>query len=222
MAYKTQNIIVGAAKVYVSVKDSTDSTFYGANGNVAVTLPAGLATNTSSEAAFDADTTNWRHVGYTSDGVELTYEPDFGEVEVDQLLDAAKMFKQGMTASVRTSLAEATLDNLVFAWGQKNSSLATAPAPDATGGRELGIAAGALLDEPVERSVAFIGPAPKTATNKKAERVYLARRALNVESSAHSLSKTEATMIPVSLRLLPDPYYTGKEYGIIRDRQIEA
>lgn len=222
MAYSTKNIIVGAAAVYVSVKDSTDSTFFGVNGNVAVTLPSGLAANTSSVAAFDADTTNWRHVGFTSDGVELTYEPDFGEVNVDQLLDAAKMFKQGMTASVRTSLAEATLQNLVFAWGQKNSSLAAAPAPDATGGFELGVAAGALLDEPVERSVAFIGPAPKTATNKRAERVYMLRRALNVESSAHSLAKTEATMIPVSLRLLPDPYYTGKEYGIIRDRQIEA
>lgn len=221
MAYSTRNIIVGAAAFYVSVKDSTDSTFYGANGNVAVALPSGLAVNTSSVAAFEADTTNWRHAGFTSDGVELTYEPDFGEVEVDQLLDAAKMFKQGMTASIRTSLAEATLTNLVFAWGQKNSSLGAAPAPDATGGFELGMASGALLDEPVERSVAFIGPAPRTATNKRAERVYLGRRALNVESSAHSLSKTEATMIPVSLRLLPDPYYTGKEYGIIRDRQIE-
>lgn len=222
MAYSNRNIIVGAAKVYVSVKDSTDSTFYGASGNVAVTLPAGLTANTSSEAAFDADATNWRHVGYTSDGIELSYEPDFGTVEVDQLLDAAKMFKQGMTASVRTTLAEATLDNLVLAWGQKNSSLGVAPSPDATGGRELGIAAGALLDEPVERSVAFIGPAPKTATNKRAERVYLARRALNVESVAFSHSKTDATTIPVSLRLLPDPYYTGKEYGVIRDRQIEA
>lgn len=221
MAYNTKNIIVGAAAVYVSVKDSTDSTFYGANGNVAVPLPTGLAVNTSSVAAFEADTTNWRSVGLTSDGVELTIEPDFGEVTVDQMMDAAKMFKQGQTASVRTSLAEATLQNLVLAWGQPNSSLGTAPTPDTTG-QELGIRAGALLEEPVERSVAFIGPAPRNATNKRQERLYVARRSLNVESVAHSLSKTEATMIPVSLRLLPDPYYTGKEYGFVRDRQIET
>jgi hypothetical protein len=228
MAYNVKNIIVGAAAFFVSVKDSTDSTFYGANGNVAVALP----TFTVSVSAIDPATgnlvgdtagTNWRHVGFTSDGVEFSYEPDFGEVEVDQLLDAAKMFKQGMTASVNTTLAEATLTNLVLAWGQKGTSLGAAPAPDASTGEELGIASGALLDEPVERSLVFVGPAPRSATgNLKRERVYHVRRALNVEASAHSLSKTDATTIPVSLRLLPDPYYSGKEYGIIRDRNIEA
>jgi hypothetical protein len=222
MAYSVRNIIVGAAAIYVSVKDSTDSTFYGANGNVAVALPSGLAANAPAGPVLEADTTNWRHLGFTTDGVEFSYEPDFGDVSVDQLLDAAKVFKQGMTATVNTTLAEATLQNLMIAWGQNSSSLAAAPAPDATGGQELGIASGALLDEPVERSLVFVGPAPRSATNKKQERLYHVRRALNVESSAHSLSKADATTIPVSLRLLPDPYYTGKEYGIVRDRQVEA
>lgn len=217
MAYKTRNIIVGAAALYVSKKDSTDSTFYGASGNVAVTLPT-LTNNVSSLTAFEADTVNWRHLGFTTDGVEFSYEPDFGEVEVDQLLDAAKMFKQGQTASVNTTLAEATLENLVVAWGQASATLGT----DAGSEQELGVASGALLDEPVERSLAFVGPAPRSASNKKRERIYHVRRALNVESSSFSLSKTDATTIPVSLRVLPDPYYSGKEYGIIRDRNIEA
>jgi hypothetical protein len=220
MAYSVKNIIVGAAALYVSVKDSTDSTFYGANGNVAVSLPA-LTANTPAGPVLEADTTNWRHLGFTTDGVEFSYEPDFGEVNVDQLLDAAKLFKQGMSATVNTSLAEATLTNLILAWGQKNSSLGAAAAPDTTG-QELGIASGALLDEPVERSLVFVGPAPRSATNKRMERLYHVRRALNVESSAHSLAKTDSTTIPIALRLLPDPYYTGKEYGIIRDRQIET
>ena len=220
MAYNVKNIIVGAASLYVSVLDSTNSTFYGANGQVAVALPT-LSANTSAVPALEAATTAWRHLGYTTDGVEFSYEPDFSEVEVDQLLDAAKMFKTGMTASVNTTLAEATLENLVLAWGQAGSTLGSAAAPDTTG-KELGIAAGALLDEPVERSLVFVGPAPRNATNKKQERVYHVRRALNVEASSHSLSKTDSTTIPVSLRVLPDPYYSGKEYGIIRDRQIEA
>jgi hypothetical protein len=109
---------------------------------------------------------------------------------------------------------------LVLAWGQKSASLGAAPSPDTTG-FELGIASGALLDEPIERSIVFVGPAPRSSTSKKQERLYHVRRALNVEASAHSLAKTDATTIPVSLRLLPDPYYSGKEYGIIRDRQIE-
>lgn len=221
MAYRVSNIIVGAAALYISVKDSTDSTFYGANGEVAVTLPT-ITANTSALPAIEAATTSWRHLGFTNDGVELSYSPDFGEVEVDQLLDAAKMFKQGQTASVNTSLAEATLENLLVAWGQGSTTLAAAPAPDATGGQELGIAAGALLDEPVERSLVFVGPAPRSATNKKRERLYWLRRCLNVEDSSHSLAKTDATMIPVSLRVLPDPYFAGKDYGIIRDRQIQA
>ena len=226
MAYSVRNIIVGAAAVFVSVKDSTDPTFYGANGNVAVALPTFTANtsaiNADSSLGSDSAGAIWRHLGFTSEGVELSYEPDFGEVEVDQLLDAAKMFKQGMTATVQTTLAEATLTNLVLAWGQKNSSLAAAPAPDATGGEEMGIASGALLDEPVERSLVFVGPAPRSTLNKKRERLYHVRRSLNVEQSSHSLSKTDSTTIPVSLRLLPDPYYTGKEYGLIRDRVIEA
>lgn len=219
MAYSIKNIIVGAAAIYVSVKDSTDSTFYGANGNVSVALPT-LTANTPSGPVLDGDA-NWRHLGFTDSGVEFMYQPDFGEVKVDQLLDAARMFKQGMTSSVKTTLAEATLTNLILAWGQKNASLAAAAAPDATG-FELGIAAGALLDEPVERSLVFVGPAPKGATNKRMERLYHVRRALNVEASSFSLAKTAATTIPVSLRLLPDVYYSGREYGIVRDRQIET
>jgi len=218
MAYRVKNIIVGAAAIYVSVLDSTDASFYGVNGNVAVALPA-LTASASAIADLEADTANWRHLGFTSDGVEFAYEPDFGEVMVDQLLDAATLFKQGQTASVNTTLAEATLENLIVAWGQSADTLGA----DSGTEQELGIAAGALLDEPVERSLVFIGPAPRALTgNKRRERVYHVRRALNVESSSFSLSKTDPTAIPVSLRLLPDPYYSGKEYGIIRDRNIEA
>lgn len=222
MAYSQKNIIVGAAALYISDLDSTEAGFFGTNGNVAVTLPT-LTVAVPAGAALDASS-SWSHVGFTDSGIELSYEPTFGEVNVDQLLDAAKMFKSGMKASVKTTLAEATLENLIVAWGQKGSSLTVAPAPDTTG-QELGIAGGALYDEPVERSLVFIGPAPRTAVAgvlKKRERLYHVRRALNVTASSHSLKKDAATTIPVDLRLLPDPYYSGKEYGIIRDRNVEV
>jgi len=35
----------------------------------------------------------FRHTGFTTEGLEVSYEPDYGEVEVDQLLDSAKLFK---------------------------------------------------------------------------------------------------------------------------------
>ena len=218
MAYKTRNIIVGAAAVYISVKDSSDSAFYNADGGVAVALPT-LTPSQSAVSALEADTANWRHAGLTTDGVEYAYTPDFGEVTVDQMLDSAKMFKQGQTASVNTTFAEATLENLMVVWGQQTASLGT----DSGTSQDLNIAGGALGDEPVERSIVFVGPAPRSpSANKKRERLYWVRRALQVEASSHTLSRTDPTTFPASFRVLPDPTASGAEYGKVTDRNIEA
>jgi hypothetical protein len=209
--YKTDQILVGAAKVYVSVKDSTDSTF-----GAGPAVPAGT-TGQTIVPLLDADTTNWRHLGFTTGGVEFNYMPDYAEVEVDQMLDAAKMFKQRQSASVATTLSQATLQNLLLAWGQSATTFSGDGETD-----ELGISSGELGDEPVERSLVFVGQAPRSATNKKRERVYLVRRALQVESSAFTLNRSEASGIPVSFRLLPNPAYSNKQYGFVRDRAIST
>lgn len=210
MAYSTRNIIVGAAAVYASVIDSTNPAFYPSGQKTGVALPAFTA-NVTAVNALEAATTNWVGVGYTSDGIELSYEPDFGDVAVDQLLDSAKVFKQGMRVSVRTSLAEPTLANLVLAWGQAGSTNA---------GGVLTISGGALGDDPVERSLAFVGPGPRSATGIKQERVYYVRRALQVETSAHMLARADATMLPVSFRLLPEATTSGSDYGTITERVL--
>lgn len=225
MAYQTRNIIVGAADLYLSVADSTDNDWVApadvAASSTVEAIVAGQGgpslpkvASGSIRAGFLASD-DWRHAGLTSGGVEIAYTPDYGNVEVDQLLDDAKLFKQKMTVSVNTSLAEGTLENLLIAWGQQNSTLTTAG--DVT---ELGMASGQLGDDPVERALAFVGPGPRGSDNAKRERVYLARRALQVEASSHSLARAEATMIPVSFRLLPDPLFVDKEYGLIRDRKV--
>ena len=209
MAYSTKNIIVGAAAVYVSKKDSTDPAFTSSTP-VGVPLPA-FSANVTAVTALEADTTNWRGMGYTSEGIEVSYEPDFGEVMVDQLLDAAKLFKQGMRVSVNTTLSEATLENLLVAWGQQTNTLNSTT---------LTISSGALGDEPTERSLAFVGPAPRTVAGAKQERVYYVRRALQVETSAFSLSRSDATVFPVSFRLLPEASSSGSSYGTITERSI--
>lgn len=206
MTYQVKNIIIGAAAVYLSAEDSTEWTS-------APTLPTVSGTG-SMTPALDSDA-DWKHTGFTSEGVEVSYEPDYGEVEVDQLLDSAKLFKQSMKVMVNTTFSEATLENLLIVWGQQNTTL-TSGANDKT----LGIAAGALGDEPTERSVAFVGPAPRAAAGTKRERVYHVRRALSIESSSHSLKRNEATVFPVSFRLLPDPTFSGQEYGVIKDRNV--
>jgi len=209
MAYQVRNIIIGAAALYISADDSTDS---GWNGGPA--LPAAPSAGQSYTTALDASA-NFRHAGFTTEGLEVSYEPDYGDVEVDQLLDSAKLFKQSMRVTINTTLAEAALENLLVAWGQQSATLTSTSSTT-----ELGIAAGALGDEPVERALVAVGPGPKTAAGAKRERLYHARRVLSVESSAHSVRRNEATVFPVAFRLLPDPNFAGSEYGVIRDRNV--
>jgi hypothetical protein len=209
MTYQVRNVIVGAAALYIGASDST------VGGYSIPALPADPSAGSSFTTALDASA-NWRHTGFTQDGLEVTYAPDYADIEVDQLLDSAKIFKQSMRVTVNTTLAEAALENLVVAWGQQTAAL-TSTSSDAT----LGIAAGALGDEPVERALAAVGNAPKTAAGAKRERVYYARRVLSVESTAHALRRNEATVFPVSFRLLPDTTQpSGQEYGKIRDRNV--
>lgn len=221
------NIIVGAAEVWISKKDSTQVSAW-----PTYAVPSFTA-NQSARSVMDAATgaDGWRNVGFTSEGIEIAYTPDYGDIQVDQLLDTAKLFKQAMTVSVNTMLAEATLENLLMAFAQSASTKdANSHGGDnlagytkGTGGETLGLEAGALGAEPVERALVFIGNAPRTAsTGKKRERVYHARRVLNVEAVSHSYRRNEATMFPVAFRLLPDPAFSGAEYGIIVDRLIEA
>jgi hypothetical protein len=134
-----------------------------------------------------------------------------------------------MTVSVNTTLAEATLENLLFSFAQAGSTkdATTGAGADTayakgTGGESLGLEAGALGAEPVERALVFIGNAPRSTAGVKRERLYHARRVLNVEASSHSYRRNEATVFPVSFRLLPDPAFSGAEYGMIVDRQIAA
>jgi hypothetical protein len=239
-----RNVIVGAAATFLSVSDSLQSDWD------SVVLPArvpGTPYTRTLEAndAASAPTRKWRGTGYTSGGIEVSYNPDYGEVDVDQLLDAAKMFKQKMSATVKTTFAEATLENLLVVWAQGGSSLRNAAGSatavdiagnvvDATKDFEgvtvpadedvLGLEAGSLGVEPVERQVVFVGPSPRVApggvnANKKRERIYHVRRALSVDASTHSLKKNEATLFPVNFRLLPSEV-SGAEYGTIRDRLI--
>jgi len=110
MDYKrgdSKNIIVGAAALFIHAEGpvldpGTDAEF-----------PA-FEEGKSYKDTLQADA-GWTNVGYTQNGMELTITPDFGEVEVDQLLDSAKIFKQGMQVTLSTTFAEATLENLLYA-----------------------------------------------------------------------------------------------------------
>ena len=208
-----RNILVGAASVFVSASSTQNP------DTPAATLPtlsSGVSANTTVGASA-----NWRDVGYTNNGLELSYEPDFGEVAVDQILDAARLFKQGQKVMLRTEFAEATLENLFVVMNQ-TSGYDTDNAKKENGTNINGvqnaveIQGGNLGDYPVERSIVAVGQGPRP-TSGNSERVYYGARAMSMEASSHGQKRNEATFFPVTFRLLPLAS-TSNAYGKIVDR----
>src|SRR5690349_16150230 len=113
--FNKQNITVGAATIYLG--PSWDGTTPSVD-------PAPAYGAGSYKATLDGDA-DWVNVGYTMEGLEVAYEPEYGDVEVDQILDSALTFKQSMRVSLNTTLAEATLYNLMIAWGQAASTFSS-------------------------------------------------------------------------------------------------
>jgi hypothetical protein len=205
MAYSrgsSTNIIVGAAALFVA-----DTTL----------TPATLETAVSGESFREtlADDATYTNVGYTMNGLELQFQPDFGEVQVDQLLDVAKLYKQGMQVNLATAFAEATLENLLLSLAYSDSQLTGNKASST--GRSLNLSAGEIGECPVERGIVAVGPGTGDCEDSAyIERVYSAYRALSIENVTVSAKRDEASMFEVSFRLLPED--TSGSYGKIVDR----
>ena len=202
------NIIVGAAALFVA--DSTLNTTTNA-------VPSFVSTESyKSTLSSDPDYTN---VGYTMNGIELQFQPDFGEVQVDQVLDVAKLYKQGMQVNLATTFAEATLENLLLATAGQDSDLSGTKSTSA--GQVLNLSAGDIGECPVERGIVAVGPGTGDCEDSgNVERVYIAYRALSIENVTVSAKRDEASMFEVSFRLLPDDLTAT--YGKIVDRTHTA
>jgi len=231
-----KNILVGASPLFLTVDDSTVTGYvdnmepgtakagtalvgqattgpstkvpaYSTSASYTTTLNT-LDTNANGGEAAAA----YRNVGFTNNGLQITYNPTYDSVTVDQLLDTAKLFKSAMEVMIATEMSEGTLENTLVVFGQKKSTLSAGT---------LGLAGGALGEAPTERQLIAVGQAP-TTTSPNSERVYYARRVLSVQQSQFSLARTTATTFPVTFRLLPDASYSGSEYGKIIDRTWTA
>ena len=220
MALDARNIIVGASPLFLSQKDSTAVDYAVVSPEASANATTGTPTlSTTTPGALSNSSLNaaYRNVGYTNNGLQITYNPTYGSVTVDQLLDTAKLFKESMEVMLATEFAEATLENVLAVFGQGSNTL--------TGSTDktLGLEAGALGLQPTERQLIAVGNAPTVnaqGANQKSERVYYARRVLSVQQSQFTLARNAATVFPVTFRLLPDAAYAGKEYGVIIDRVL--
>jgi hypothetical protein len=200
----SNNIIVGAAALFTYESG---------------VMPDNAITYTDGESLRKTLTndSDFRNVGYTSNGLAIEFQPDFGEVKVDQVLDVAKLYKQGMKVNLKTTFVESTLENLLFSLAGKDSDLAAYNAAG-TGSHALNLSAGDIGECPVERGLVAVGPGTgDCAVGSELERVYIAYRALSIENVTVSAKRDEATMFEVSFRLLPND---SGSYGKIVDRTI--
>lgn len=196
--YNTKELVVGAADLYIG--------------------PAGTArpglTNAAYQSVLDASGT-WSQIGFTQDGLEMAYSPEYTDVEVDQWLDSALTFKSSMRVTFNTTLAQATLFNLMLAWGQSSTTL-TSTASDAT----LDIGDGDLGSAPTERGLIAVGNGVYGRTASQAtysEKFYHAYRVISVDETTVGHRRAENTGIPVSFRALPDT--ATNKYGQVKERK---
>lgn len=206
MAQNVDNIIQGAAEIYLHA--------------TAKTAPGAATAAQSQKAALNG----FVSVGYTSEGLDITFEPDYLDVEVDTLLDSAALFKTKQKVTIATSFTEATLANLAFVLGQKASTVTEVVGTQTASGdvRAITIDGGALGSAPEERAFLAVGPSVRDVGTFSAteftERVYYAPRVISVEAVGVAVKRNEATMFPVTFRCLPDSASVGAEYGKVIDR----
>jgi len=223
MAYTrgdSKNIIVGAAAMFVSTAGEFDPDTVVFPDFVEDSQYIDTLTDSSEGQALV------RNIGYTMNGLELQFQPDFGEVQVDQLLDVAKLYKQGMQVNLATAFAEATLENLLVAIAAPSADLTTGNMdnPMDTGtvsaATALELTSGAIGECPVERGLVAVGPGTGDCDpGSYIERIYVAYRALSIDNVTVSAKRDEPSMFEVSFRLLPA---NNGSYGKIVDRTVNS
>lgn len=89
MAVNAENIIFGAARLYIGAFGATEP------------------------ATIDAeiDPAQFIDVGATTEGVKFTYEPEFADIAIDQVYGAVGARKIGHTMGLATVFSEGTLEN---------------------------------------------------------------------------------------------------------------
>ena len=171
MAVTVTNIIAGPGVLY--------------NGAFGAAEPADSAVNTTPVAS------TWTDTGGTQDGVAITIDRDFLEMDVDQLVDMPGRRLTKRDTQVKTNLAEPTMLNLALAM---NGGTITASAAYQTYDPDDTVAA----TQPPYKALLFDGYAPQTAAAATMRRRFVVRKVLSIESIESSYKKDDMTLIPVT------------------------
>lgn len=172
---------------------------------------------TSNTAMTNSDFNNLTSVGGTQGGVEITWEPDMVDIEVDQYGDAAKVIQSKVKVMVKTTLAEATLNNLALAWSYDSATGGADVLANNDGANTKTFMFGVQNVYPFEKAIQIVGNAPGSDAATTKTRKFNTKRAISMESSTISMKRAEATVFAVSFRILPVSADVGYEYGKIID-----
>jgi hypothetical protein len=179
---------------------------------------ATVKTGVSNTAMTNADFDSLTDVGATNGGVEISWEPDMVDIEIDQYGDAAKVIQSKVKVMVKTTLAEATLNNLATAWSYDNATGGADVKSNNDGANTKTLLFGTQSVYPFEYALQITGNAPGSTASVTKTRKFNTKRAVSFTSSMLSMKRAEASMFEVSFRILPVTEDAGYEYGKIIDQ----
>jgi hypothetical protein len=167
MSVTTTNLIQGPATLYQGLFGATE--------------PADTAVNTTPA------TSAWTDLGGTQDGVKLSVDQTYSELEVDQITVRVGSRLTKVDFTIETSLAEATLENL-------SMSLNGGTAASGAGWKSYDPNVSSSATQPTYFAVIMDGYAPG-----QFRRRIIGRRMLNTDSSELAYTKDKQTLIPIKL-----------------------
>ena len=191
MAVTTSNIVVGEA-----------------------TVKTGVSNITMTNSDFDSLT----DVGATQGGLEISWEPDMVDIEIDQYGDAARVIQSKVKVMVKTTLAEGTLKNLAMAWNYDNTIGGDALKANTTAANTTTFHFGSQSVNPFEYALQVTGQAPGSTASVTKTRKFNTKRAISMTTSMIAMKRAEATVFETSFRILPVTGDSGYEYGKIIDQ----
>lgn len=155
------------------------------------------AQGTTEPADTDVNTdppSPWADMGATDGGVTVTAAREYFKLRMDQTVETPGRRLTELDVTVKTALAEPTLDNWAIALADAASAVttggtgATAYATMDIGGPEPG-------EEPTYLAVIFRGRAPGGSARK---RNVILRKALSIEEVESEYKKDDQTFIPIT------------------------
>jgi len=177
MSANVVNLVQGPATVYIGAFEAVE--------------PANGAVNATPQASA------WTDLGGTTDGCELSINQEYKELEVDQVVDipGRRLVKRDM--SVKTNLAEPTLQNLLYALNDANGGALGASGVGYSGTYEPAFTDSAT--QPTYRALILHGWAPGEGAGAQSKRrMVVLRKVLSSDNVEFAYKKEDQTVFSVT------------------------